>query len=124
MKKLIATGVAAASLAAGAAWAEYPNDKPITFVIPYSPGGGFDTIVRQMAPALEKAMGTTVVPENISDGFRERIGGQGARGDDGGDGGERSSLLPDHLDPGMVFLDPLQAFGTAHLRHLQVKDTG
>lgn len=66
MKKLIASGVAAAALVTGAAWAEYPTDKPITFVIPYSPGGGFDTIVRQMAPALEKAMGTTVVPENIS----------------------------------------------------------
>ncbi|MBT8455278.1 MAG: tripartite tricarboxylate transporter substrate binding protein [Rhodobacteraceae bacterium] len=66
MKKLIATGVAAAALAAAPAWADFPADNPITFVIPYSPGGGFDTIVRQFAPAMGEAMGATVVPENIS----------------------------------------------------------
>jgi len=74
MRKLIATGIAAASLlAGGAAYADFPNDGNITFVIPYSPGGGFDTIVRQFAPALEEALGSTVVPENIS-------GAGGARG--------------------------------------------
>jgi len=50
---------------AAPAAAEWPNDKPIKFVIPYSPGGGFDTIVRNFAPALEKALGAEVVPENI-----------------------------------------------------------
>lgn len=74
MKKLMASGAAALALfAGGAAYAEYPMDDKITFVIPYSPGGGFDTIVRQFAPALEEAMGTTVVPENIE-------GAGGARG--------------------------------------------
>ena len=74
MKTYIAAGVAACAIgSAGAALAEFPRDDNITFVIPYSPGGGFDTIVRQFAPALEKAMGTTVVPENIS-------GAGGARG--------------------------------------------
>lgn len=74
MKNLFATGIAALALCAGSpAFAEYPNDGNITFVIPYSPGGGFDTIVRQFAPALEAAMGTTVIPENIS-------GAGGARG--------------------------------------------
>ena len=70
---LTAIAAAAAALAGTAAWAEYPTDGPITFVIPYSPGGGFDTTVRQFAPAMEEAMGTTVVPENIS-------GAGGARG--------------------------------------------
>jgi tripartite-type tricarboxylate transporter receptor subunit TctC len=74
MRKMFASGLAAAALVTGgAAWADYPLDDNITFVIPYSPGGGFDTIVRQYAPALEEAMGTTVVPENIS-------GAGGARG--------------------------------------------
>lgn len=61
------TALLAAVLAAAAvpAAAEWPNDKPITIVIPYSPGGGFDTIVRAFAPALEKVLGTEVVPENI-----------------------------------------------------------
>ena len=74
MKKFLTTGATAVALVtAGAAHAEFPMDDNITFVIPYSPGGGFDTIVRQFAPAMERAMGTTVVPENIS-------GAGGARG--------------------------------------------
>ncbi len=76
MKNILATGIAAVALVTGgAAMAEYPVDNNITFVIPYSPGGGFDTIVRQFAPALEEAMGTTVVPENISGAGGSR-GGQ------------------------------------------------
>jgi len=67
MKNFIASGVAAvAIMSGGAALADFPNDGNISFVIPYSPGGGFDTIVRQFAPAMEEAMGTTVVPENVS----------------------------------------------------------
>lgn len=74
MKRWIAGGLAAAAMVTGGqALAEFPNDGNITFVIPYSPGGGFDTIVRQYAPALEELLGTTVVPENIS-------GAGGARG--------------------------------------------
>ncbi|MFT7106030.1 MAG: tripartite-type tricarboxylate transporter receptor subunit TctC [Yoonia sp.] len=74
MKKFLATGATAVALmTGGAAYAEFPMDDNVTFVIPYSPGGGFDTIVRQFAPAMETAMGTTVVPENIS-------GAGGARG--------------------------------------------
>jgi len=63
----IGGGLAAAVLCVAAlpAAAEWPNDKPITIVIPYSPGGGFDTIVRAFAPALEKVLGAEVVPENI-----------------------------------------------------------
>ena len=66
MKNFIKPAVfALAALAAGAAHAEYPGDGKISFVIPYKPGGGFDTIVRTFAPALEEVLGTTVVPDNI-----------------------------------------------------------
>jgi tripartite-type tricarboxylate transporter receptor subunit TctC len=66
MKRYMATTLATAALVlAGPALAEYPQDDRITFVIPYSPGGGFDTIVRAFSPALEEAMDATVVPENI-----------------------------------------------------------
>ena len=76
MKTYLAAGVAALGLVAGgAAHADFPMDDNITFVIPYSPGGGFDTIVRQFAPALEEALGTSVVPENISGAGGSR-GGQ------------------------------------------------
>jgi tripartite-type tricarboxylate transporter receptor subunit TctC len=48
----IAAAVALASLIAPAQ-AAFP-DKDITFVVPFSPGGGFDTYVRLVAPYLEK----------------------------------------------------------------------
>ncbi|WP_212524352.1 tripartite tricarboxylate transporter substrate binding protein [Actibacterium sp. MT2.3-13A] len=60
--------LAAATLLCGPAIAAdkgYPLDDDITFIVPYSAGGGFDTIVRTLSPALEEAMGATVVPENL-----------------------------------------------------------
>jgi tripartite-type tricarboxylate transporter receptor subunit TctC len=70
MRKLLTRGLAAALMAvvAAPAVAEWPNDKPIKFIIPYGPGGGFDTIVRAFAPQVQKALGPNVevVPENIS----------------------------------------------------------
>lgn len=53
--------------------ADFPDGGKISFVVPYSAGGGFDTIVRIFAPEVEKALGTNVVPENIS-------GASGTRG--------------------------------------------
>ena len=64
------------TIMATAALADFPMDKDITFVIPYKPGGGFDTIVRTFEPALEAALGgASVVPENI-DGASGNRGGQ------------------------------------------------
>ncbi len=68
MKTLMRNGAAALAAVmatATVAAAEFPGDGRISFVIPYGPGGGFDTIVRTFAPALEEALGTSVVPENI-----------------------------------------------------------
>jgi tripartite-type tricarboxylate transporter receptor subunit TctC len=62
---------AAIAVAASPAMAEWPHDEEITFVIPYSPGGGFDSYTRALAPALEKELekqyggDVTVVPENM-----------------------------------------------------------
>ncbi len=39
--------------------AEYP-DKPITFIVPYSPGGGSDQQARRLQPGLEKALGVKI----------------------------------------------------------------
>ena len=47
--------------------ADYP-DKNISFVIPDGPGGGFDSYVRAIVPAMEKSLPhkVTVVPTNIA----------------------------------------------------------
>lgn len=69
---LIAGGLAAPALAssvlAGArrAWAAFP-DKDVAFIIPDSAGGGFDSYVRALAPAIERALPgkVNVVPTNV-----------------------------------------------------------
>jgi len=70
MKRLIATLVAGfivTGLALSASAGSYP-EKPITFIVPYSAGGSSDTLVRGMQPFLEKAMGQTIVPKNVTGG--------------------------------------------------------
>jgi len=66
MRKYLVSGLTAAALAlsAGAALAEWP-EEPVTFVVPYSPGGGFDSYARAVAPEMEKILGVEVVVENI-----------------------------------------------------------
>ena len=49
----------AIAVASGEARAEYP-DKPITFIVPYSPGGGSDQQARRLQPGLEKALGVKI----------------------------------------------------------------
>src|SRR5688572_5450850 len=55
---IVSAGVAAPALLASrfssaAAVSDFPN-KPIRFIIPYAPGGGFDVYVRVIVPALEQ----------------------------------------------------------------------
>lgn len=59
------TIVGAAILAATAtAWAQsYPN-RPITFVVPYTPGTGIDIVARTVGPRLTQRLGQSVVVEN------------------------------------------------------------
>ena len=49
----------AVALTSSGAEAEYP-DKPITFIVPYSPGGGSDQQARRLQPGLEKALGVKI----------------------------------------------------------------
>ena len=49
----------AIAVANSEARAGYP-DKPITFIVPYSPGGGSDQQARRLQPGLEKALGVKI----------------------------------------------------------------
>lgn len=64
-KLLVAVAATVALGVAGQASAEYP-EKNITFIIPFSPGGGFDTTVRQLASVLPKYLPNKVniIPKN------------------------------------------------------------
>ncbi len=61
-----AAALGAAMTLSGGAFAAFP-EKDITFIIPYAPGGGFDTYVRRIAPAMEKYLPNkvNVLPKNI-----------------------------------------------------------
>lgn len=66
------TVVATMGLAASAEAQEYP-EKPINWVIPFSPGSGADTFARTLISATEKVLGQKIVPVN-KDGGGTAIG--------------------------------------------------
>ena len=61
LELLAASGTAAARPAL--AQSDYPN-KPIRYIVPYSPGGITDVMARLMAPPLADALKQSVVVEN------------------------------------------------------------
>ena len=70
MMKKVGLGIAAFAalglVGLTTAHAKFP-EKNITFIIPYGPGGGFDTYVRKVAPLMEKHLGgkVNVIPKNV-----------------------------------------------------------
>jgi len=49
---------------AGSALAEYP-EKPVTIIVPFAAGGPTDKVARDLAEALRKPLGGTIVIENV-----------------------------------------------------------
>ncbi len=47
----------------GPSMAAFP-EKPVTPVVPYAPGGGYDMLVRAVAPHAEKHLGVSVNRED------------------------------------------------------------
>lgn len=66
---------ALASLAAGAGAQTFPT-RPVTVVVPYTPGAGGDFIARKLAPEMARVLGQPVVVEN-------RVGASGTIGTSG-----------------------------------------
>lgn len=55
--------IASFFMSASAAFAAYP-DKSIKLVVPFSPGGGTDSITRTLAIGMSQALGQSVIVEN------------------------------------------------------------
>ncbi|NYE26037.1 tripartite tricarboxylate transporter substrate binding protein [Pigmentiphaga litoralis] len=72
-RPLAGAALALASLSASAAWPE----RPITFIVPYTPATGIDLVARQLAAHLPKSLGQTVVVENVA-GASGNIGSERA----------------------------------------------
>ena len=45
-----------------------PSSKPVTLVVPYAAGGGTDTVSRLIAEHMSRALGRTVIIENVVGG--------------------------------------------------------
>ena len=58
------SALAASALAALPGWAQAQADRAIKFILPNATGSGVDAITRAAAPALGKALGSSVVVEN------------------------------------------------------------
>lgn len=62
IRAMAALALALAATASHAAWPE----RPITLVVPFTPGTGIDLIARQLAARLPQALGQPVVVENLA----------------------------------------------------------
>jgi tripartite-type tricarboxylate transporter receptor subunit TctC len=61
---MLCIGALAIGAAAGAAQAEWPNDRPIEIIVAFAPGGSTDVMARAMQPFLEKELGAKIVIVN------------------------------------------------------------
>ena len=67
LSKAIGALVVASLSATGVLAADFPvKDKPITIVVPFAAGGPTDRVARDLAEALRKPLGATVVVENAA----------------------------------------------------------
>jgi len=60
---IFAIAVGVMGLASSSAFAEYP-ERAITCIVPFGAGGGFDGLVRALAPRLEKELGVPIPIKN------------------------------------------------------------
>ena len=63
-QSLVPLALAATALTAGAQ--AFPGSKPITIIVPFSAGGPTDRVARDLAEAMRKPLGATVVVDNAA----------------------------------------------------------
>jgi tripartite-type tricarboxylate transporter receptor subunit TctC len=73
MLRKIFTVILALGFAGPSATQDWPT-RPVTMVVPFTPGGGVDTGGRIMAPRLSELLGQQVIVENVSGGAGGMIG--------------------------------------------------
>lgn len=61
---LLACVLAAAAALPAPAWAQRFPERPVSFVVPFPPGGPTDAMARVLATALTEALGQSVIVEN------------------------------------------------------------
>jgi tripartite-type tricarboxylate transporter receptor subunit TctC len=66
MKRLMLAALAAFAVTGAVAQNNYPGDRPVTIVVPFAAGGPTDKVARDLAEALRKPLGATIVVENVS----------------------------------------------------------
>ena len=57
-------GLALAGLIGTATAQNYPSAKPVTIIVPFAAGGPTDIVARQLAQAMTKPLGATVIVDN------------------------------------------------------------
>jgi tripartite-type tricarboxylate transporter receptor subunit TctC len=62
--QLLLTSLAVAALSTTATWAQDYPSRPITLIVPYTPGGGNDLMARTAAEKMSKVLGQQIVIEN------------------------------------------------------------
>ena len=72
-RSLIAVGLASVPLAA-LGQGSWPGERPISFIVPFPPGGGTDMMARAMVPYLERHLpGARFVVLNRPGRCRDRL---------------------------------------------------
>src|SRR5690625_1745222 len=89
-----------------------PNDKQISYVVPYPPGGSTDILARTIASTMDASIGATAVIENRSGGSGTVGGGNVARAKPDGYTLLHTTIGPQSIVPHFQDLpyDPVESF--------------
>ena len=64
-----ASGSASSGGSSSAETVDFPGNKQVSLIVPYSAGGASDTVARIYASELEQSLGTSIVVSNVTDGY-------------------------------------------------------